>query len=65
MKIKYYVGKKNVDYSIKEKKILKLINKKQFREILFGRFKVYVVNSNYLFNILKKKISSNKDYLIR
>ena len=65
MKIKYYVGKKNVDYSIKEKKILKLINKKQFREILFGRFKVYVVNANYLFNILKKIISSNKDYLIR
>ena len=57
IKIKYYVGKKNVDYLIKEKKILNLINRKQFKEISFGRFKVYSVNANYLFNVLKKKLA--------
>ncbi len=62
--IKYYAGNKNIDYSLKENKILKLINNKEFRECDYGRFKCYSVNSEFLFKELKKKIKKKQNYLI-
>ena len=63
--VKYYAGKKNIDYSLKENKILKLINNKEFRECDYGRFKCYSVNSDFLFKELKKKIKIKQNYLIK
>lgn len=63
--IKYFAGKKKIDYKIKEKNLLKLIDKKKFKEVNFGRFKVYSVDSKYLYNLLKKKISRQDNYLIK
>lgn len=62
--IKYFVGKKHIDYSPKEKKILKLVNNKQFRETEYGRFKSYSVEANYLFKELRKKIKKRNNYII-
>lgn len=65
VKIKYFVGKKKFDYSIKEKKILRLIDNKNFKKVVYGRFNTYIVNSTYLYNRLKKKIDKNRYYLIK
>ncbi len=61
---KYNVGKKNHDYSLKEKKINKLIDQKNFIKSYFGRFECYSVSCIYLYNNLKRKIKINKKYLI-
>ena len=61
---KYNVGKKKYDYSLKEKKINKLINQKNFIKTYFGKFECYSVTCNYLYSSLKKKINSNKKFLI-
>jgi|TARA_B100001964_G_scaffold242634_1_gene318019 aminoglycoside 3-N-acetyltransferase len=63
--IKYFAGEKKIDYSLKEKKILKLKNNREFRECQYGRFKSYSVESNFLFRELKKKINKKKNYLIK
>lgn len=64
IKIKYFAGKKKFDYIIKQKKILNLIDNKQFIEASFGKFKCYSVNTNFLFKKLKKKILKKNNYLI-
>ena len=64
-KIQYYVGKKKINYSLKEKNILKLINQRQFISKLFGRFISYSVDTEYLFGKLKSLIAKNEDYLIK
>ena len=61
---KYNVGKKSCDYSLKEKAINKLINQENFIKSYFGKFECYSVNTEYLFNNLKKKINLNKKFLI-
>ncbi len=61
---KYNVGKKNYDYSLKEKKINKLIDQKNFVKKYFGRFECYSVSSTYLYNAVKKKVKINKKFLI-
>ena len=61
---RYNVGKKNYDYSLKEKRINKLIDQKNFIKSYFGRFECYSVNCIYLYNNLKSKIKINKKFLI-
>ena len=64
IKYKYFVGKKKLDYSLKEKKILKLINNRQFRSTTFGKFNSYCVKSDFIFKKLKKIINKQNNYLI-
>ena len=63
--IKYRVGKKKINYTLKESNLLKLINKKKFLEKPFGRFLCYSVNANYLYNSIRKKIQKNSKFLIQ
>ena len=53
--IKYCVGKKKINYKIKEGNILKLLNKNKFLEKPFGRFLCYSVRASYLYISIKKK----------
>ena len=46
IKIKYFAGKKNIDYKLKEKKIINLLYKKNLIEYLYGRFNCYLINSH-------------------
>jgi aminoglycoside 3-N-acetyltransferase len=62
--IKYFVGKKKINYSLKEKKILSLLNNKEFKSNNFGKYQCYSVETDYLFRKLKKKINDNEKYLI-
>tara|TARA_X000000950_G_scaffold166234_1_gene203039 strand:- start:4011 stop:4769 length:759 start_codon:yes stop_codon:yes gene_type:complete len=61
---KYNVGKKNYDYSLKEEKINKLIDQKNFIKKHFGRFECYSVSCIYLYNAVKRKLKINKNFLI-
>ncbi len=61
---KYNVGKKKYDYSLKEKKINKLINQKNFIKSYFGRFECYSVTCNFLYSTLLKKMKNDKKFLI-
>ena len=65
IKVKYYAGKKNINYIIKDNNLMKLINKRKFREESFGRFLCYVVRTKYLANIVGKKLSKNQYFLIK
>ena len=47
-----------------EKKILKLINNRQFRSTTFGKFNSYCVKSDFIFKKLKKIINKQNNYLI-
>jgi aminoglycoside 3-N-acetyltransferase len=62
-KYKYCVGKKNIDYSLKEKKIYNLLGKKLIIKN-FGRFICSQINTKLLFKTIKNKISKDKHFLI-
>ena len=62
---KFNVGKKKYDYSLKEKKINKLLDQKNFIKKKFGKFECYSVNCKFLYSNLKRKIKKNEKYLIR
>ncbi len=61
---KYNVGKKNFDYSFKEKNINKIIDKKIFVKKYFGRFECYSVTCDYLYKKLSKSIKKENKFLI-
>ena len=61
---KYNVGKKNFDYSFKEKNINKIIDKKIFIKKYFGRFECYSVTCDYLYKKLSKSIKKENKFLI-
>jgi aminoglycoside 3-N-acetyltransferase len=63
--IKYFVGKKKIDYTLKDKSLLKLLRKKKFSNVLFGRYLCYSVNVNYLYNSIRKNILKNSTFLIK
>ena len=65
IQLKYFVRKNINKFHIKENKLIKLINGKDFIMKRFGYFLCYSVNCEYLFNTLKKKLSSNNFYLIK
>lgn len=62
-KYKYFVGKKSIDYSLKEKKIYNLLGRKLIIKN-FGRFNCSQINTKLLFKIIKNKLSKNNSYLI-
>lgn len=62
---KYFVGNNKFDYSIKNKKIIKLIDNINFKEKKFGKFYCYYVNCSYLIKVLREKILHDKYYLIK
>lgn len=61
----YYVGKKKVNYSIKEKKILKLLDPNKFIKSEFGKFESFAIDVNYLTKSLHKIIKKSKFFLIK
>ncbi len=63
--IKYRVGKKKIDYTLKENNLLTLLKKNKFLEKPFGRFLCYSVKANYLYSSIKKKIKKNSKFLIK
>ena len=64
LKLKYYVGKKSFNYSLKENNLLMFLNKPNFIEEPFGRFLCYSTNTKYLENIVKKNLKKNQYFLI-
>ena len=62
---KYNVGKKSLDYSIKEKNIAKILNNKEFKRKKFGKFECYLFESNALIKKLSKILEKNEYYLIK
>jgi|TARA_B100000315_G_C14586467_1_gene593305 aminoglycoside 3-N-acetyltransferase len=65
LKIKYYVGKRSIDYKLKNKNLLKLVKGKKFLSVNFGRFLCYSVDTKYLYNSLIKYLKKDKFFLIR
>ena len=63
--IKYFVGKKKIDYTLKDKSLLKLLSKNKFSNVPFGRYLCYSVKTNYLYNSIRKKILKNPKFLIK
>jgi len=61
----YCVGKMNLNYKIKDNKILQLLNTKDFKQQSFGRFYCYISTAKYLMSSIKKNISINKNFLIK
>ena len=62
-KYKYCVGKKSIDYSLKEKKIYNLLGKKLIIKN-FGRFSCSQINTKLLFKVIKNKLLKSRSYLI-
>jgi aminoglycoside N3'-acetyltransferase len=62
---KYNVGKKKYDYTLKEKKINRLIDQNNFVKSKFGRFECFSINCIYLYESIGKKITKNNYYLIK
>jgi aminoglycoside 3-N-acetyltransferase len=60
---KYFVGKKSIDYILKEKKIYNLLNKK-LKTKNFGRFNCSQINTKLLFKLIKNKLMKNEYFLI-
>lgn len=63
-KIRYYVGKKKIDYSLKSTNLLKFLDGKNFIDTTFGRFLCYIVRAKYLAKVLKKELKTNPHFLI-
>lgn len=63
IKFKYYAGKKKIDYTIKEKNILKCL-KNNLEISNFGRFSSSSISARKLYFIIKKKLENNNYSLI-
>jgi len=62
---KYFVGKKKIDYKLKDKNIRNLlINKKKVKFVNFGKFESWIVNSDKVNYEVLKKFKKNKFFLI-
>jgi aminoglycoside 3-N-acetyltransferase len=66
IELKYFVGKKNIDYKLKDYKLEKAFkNLKNFLSCDFGKFYCWTINAKECFEIIKKKISKKNNYLIK
>jgi len=65
IKLKYFVGKKKNNYTLKESKILSILDNKNFIEVNYGRFNCYSVTAKYLTDKLKIKINKKNNFLIK
>tara|TARA_B100000161_G_C33516263_1_gene398833 strand:- start:19 stop:753 length:735 start_codon:yes stop_codon:yes gene_type:complete len=61
---KYFVGKKKIDYSLKEKNINKLIDQKYFIKKNYGRYSCYSTSCKFLAKKIKDKLKKNINFLI-
>ena len=62
-KYKYRVGKKYIDYSLKEKKIYNLLGSKLITKD-FGYFSCCQINTKLLYKTIKSKLKKNNQFLI-
>ena len=61
----YYVGKKNISYTIKDKNILKLVDNTNFIKVNFGKFICYSVDVKFYSRAVQKGIRNNEKFLIQ
>lgn len=61
----YYVGKKNISYTITDKNILKLVDNTNFIKVNFGKFICYSVDVKYYLRAIQKGIRNNEKFLIQ
>ena len=59
------MGKKHINYIIKNKKVLKIFKKKPAKISRFGKFECYSIGSKTLYNIVSKKIKNDERFLIK
>ena len=64
IRYKYYVGKKKINYSVKEEKIINLLDKKLTSKNL-GKFNCYKISAKLLHDAIKKKLKKDNYYLIK
>ena len=64
VKYKYFVGKKNINYNLNEKKITQMLKTKIIVK-KFGRFDCSQIDTKTLYNILKVKLEKNKRILLK
>ncbi len=66
IELKYFVGKKNIDYKLKDHKLEKAFkNLKNFLSCDFGSFYCWTISTKDCFKIIKKKIIKKNNYLIK
>ena len=66
IKLKYYVGKKKIDYRLKNHKLEKAFkNLNSFISCDFGNFYCWTITAKSCLNIIEKKISKKNNYLIK
>ena len=66
IKLKYYVGKKKIDYRLKNHKLDKAFkNLNNFISYDFGNFYCWTVTAKSCFNTIEKKIKKKNNYLIK
>ena len=64
--IKYFVGKKNLKYQIKNSKLeLAFKNYRKFNICNFGRFYCWSITANDCYNKISNLIKKKNDYLIK
>lgn len=61
----YYVGKKKVNYLIKEKNTEKLLDNKNFIKKKIGKLDSFSVKSEYLYREVSKRLKKNYYFLIK
>jgi len=65
IKLKYFVGKKNIDYNLKNYKLEKAFkNSSNFLFNNFGNFYCWTINAYDCFEIIKKEILKKNNFLI-
>lgn len=62
--LEYYVGKKSIDYSIKNKNFDQFIKKNIILKSNFGYFSNYMISAQKLFMIISQKINIKEKFLI-
>ena len=66
MKLEYFVGKKNIDYRIKNHNIEQAFkNLKQFLSYDFGKFNCWIINTKDCLKAITRKIKKKNNFLIK
>ena len=66
IEINYFVGKKHIDYKLKNSKLEKAFeNLKNFSSADFGNFYCWAIKSKICFKVIKEKIKKKDNYLIK
>ena len=66
IKINYFVGKRHINYKLKNSKLEKAFkNLKNFNSSDFGNFYCWSINSKICFKVIREKIKRKNNYLIK